>query len=447
MTSNQNNDGTLSEKIICIMRITQIGVVAEIVTVSVAFICDREKKVHNNAIVPKILRNHKERDPNTIILSLRIKAKITIKINVGAIRKKATAVHERLFPIILPQTAIIEKQKAEHNIYKYGNNDFIFYLIYVNIKEPFIYKFKRYDNMYYGVFFARRIYRFWKTIFNFLIVFSILTHFGCSIFFQQEGHFINNDVALHYIEKGKGPPVILIHGILANSNLNWRFPGIMQRLSKNYYVIAMDLRGHGKSDKPYGKEMYGTHLVNDVCKVMEDLNINKAHIVGYSLGGFIALKFATCYPEKVYSVTIAGAGWEKSTEENLKQLETIYTSMRENGDCTPLFELVGMRKKGLERISIAIGNWYFRKTNDLNVIADLLESVPELEVKQEDLIRCEVPILLIGGTSDPMCKTIPELSDTLPNNQVVWVNKGTHLTTLFKKGFIDSIENFLTNNK
>ena len=302
--------------------------------------------------------------------------------------------------------------------------------------------------MCYDWYFSKNVSGSLKMAFKLLLISCFLIHSGCALFHQKKGQFtINQDISLHYVEKGEGQPVILIHGILANSDLNWRFPGIMNRLSKNFYVISFDLRGHGKSDKPHGKEMYGIHLVNDVCKIMEHLNISKAHIVGYSLGGFIALKFATCYPEKVYSVTIAGAGWEKSTQENLNRLENIYTAMRNNNDCTPLFELVGMRKQGLERISIAIGNWYFRKTNDLDVIADLLESTPELEVKEEDLKNCNVPILLIGGTADPMCKTIPELNDALPNSQVVWINKGTHLTTLFKKEFVKSIEKFLINHK
>ncbi|MGC8844477.1 MAG: alpha/beta fold hydrolase [Candidatus Hydrogenedens sp.] len=280
------------------------------------------------------------------------------------------------------------------------------------------------------------------------LIFCFVIHSGCAIFHQKKGHFTTNQgISLHYVEKGEGQPVILIHGILANADINWRFPGIINRLSKNFYVIAFDLRGHGKSDKPQGKEMYGIQLVNDVCKIMDHLNIEKAHVVGYSLGGFIALKLVTCYPERIYSVTIAGAGWEKSTPENLDRLEKIYTAMRNNNDCTPLFELVGMRKRGVERISVAIGNWYFRRTNDLDIIADLLESTPDLEVKEEDLKNCNVPILLIGGTADPMCKTIPELNDALPNSQVVWINKGTHLTTLFKKEFVKSIENFLINNK
>lgn len=302
--------------------------------------------------------------------------------------------------------------------------------------------------MCYGWYFSKSVFVFLRTTLKLFLISYFLIYSGCIIFHPEKGHFTTNqDISLHYIEKGEGQPVILIHGILANSNLNWRFPKIINRLSKNFYVVSFDLRGHGKSDKPNGEEMYGIQLVNDVCRIMDHLNINKAHIIGYSLGGFIALKFATCYPEKIYSVTIAGAGWEKSTQENLDRLENIYTAMRNDHDCTPLFELVGMRKQGLERISIAIGNWYFRKTNDLDVIADLLESTPELEVKEEDLKNCKVPVLLIGGTADPMCETIPDLNDVLPNSQIIWINKGTHLTTLFKKEFVKSIENFLMNNK
>ncbi len=306
---------------------------------------------------------------------------------------------------------------------------------------------KRKDNMSYRWYFSKNTFYIFKECGKFFFIFLFLIYSGCAIFYQRTGHFTNQDISLHYTEKGKGEPVILIHGILANKEWNWQFPGIMNRLSKNFYVIAFDLRGHGKSDKPHGKEMYGIQLVNDICRIMDHLHIEKAHIVGYSLGGFIALKFANFYPEKTYSITIAGAGWEKSTEENLERLEKIYKAMRNEKDCTPLFELVGMRKQGLERISIALGNWYFRRTNDLDAIADLLESVPELEVKEEELKKCNVPILLIGGTADPMCETIPELSDVLPNNQVVWINKGTHLTTIFKKEFTKSIETFLINNK
>ena len=78
---------------------------------------------------------------------------------------------------------------------------------------------------------------------------------------------------------------------------NWKLPRVFQKLSKRYRVIALDNRGHGKSDKPYDPAQYGLELVDDVVRLMDHLGIAKAHVVGYSLGGFITLKLALRHPE------------------------------------------------------------------------------------------------------------------------------------------------------
>ncbi|MCE9547954.1 MAG: alpha/beta hydrolase [Planctomycetia bacterium] len=59
-------------------------------------------------------------------------------------------------------------------------------------------------------------------------------------------------------------------------------------MSKNFQVIALDVRGHGLSDKPTREDAYGPELVGDVIRLMDHLHIKKAHIVGYSMGGIIA---------------------------------------------------------------------------------------------------------------------------------------------------------------
>lgn len=252
---------------------------------------------------------------------------------------------------------------------------------------------------------------------------------------------------IYYTEKGKGEPVILIHGVLVNSDLNWRLPNVSQRLSKHYRVISIDLRGHGFSSKPYGKENYGMKLVKDIIDIMNELRIEKAHIVGYSLGGFISLKLATTYPDRAYSIIIGGAGWEKSTPENLQKLNMITTAMRTNEDCTPLLELVGMKKQGFQRIAIWVANKYYQKTNDLKCIADLLDSTTELEVSEDSLKKCSLPILIIAGTRDPMCKNAEALAKTLPNGKLTWIKNGTHMSTLFNNEFYEAIIKHLEDYK
>jgi pimeloyl-ACP methyl ester carboxylesterase len=121
--------------------------------------------------------------------------------------------------------------------------------------------------------------------------------------------FDSAGVKIHYEVEGKGEPVILIHGLYSSGRMNWGLPGITGDLAKNYQVIALDCRGHGQSDKPAGEGSYGVRMVEDVVRLMDHLHLSSAHLVGYSMGGMIALKLAVLHPARVRSTTLGGMGW------------------------------------------------------------------------------------------------------------------------------------------
>jgi len=91
--------------------------------------------------------------------------------------------------------------------------------------------------------------------------------------------------------------------------MNWQMPGVISMLSKDYRVIALDLPGHGESDKPTSEAAYGVELVEDVARLLDHLNIQRAHIVGYSMGGMIAMKFMAEHQDRVLSGIVGGMGW------------------------------------------------------------------------------------------------------------------------------------------
>lgn len=97
-------------------------------------------------------------------------------------------------------------------------------------------------------------------------------------------------VKISYFIEGKGTPVVLLHGLYSSAKINWELPGITALLSKDFQVISLDMRGHGASDKPTGADDYGVEMVEDVVRLMDHLKIKKAHIVGYSMGGIVAVK-------------------------------------------------------------------------------------------------------------------------------------------------------------
>src|SRR5512132_488395 len=96
----------------------------------------------------------------------------------------------------------------------------------------------------------------------------------------QDKYFDAAGVRLRYVEQGAGEPVVLVHGF-TNTLEIWARNGIVQDLSKTYRVIAFDLRGHGKSDKPHEPARYGREMGIDVVRLLDHLGIQQAHVVGY----------------------------------------------------------------------------------------------------------------------------------------------------------------------
>ena len=125
----------------------------------------------------------------------------------------------------------------------------------------------------------------------------------------EDFFFDSAGVRIHYVVEGKGEPVVLVHGFAVDIASNWAEPGIIKGLADRYQVIAIDNRGHGRSDKPHDPQQYGVNMVSDVTRLLDHLNIQKAHIVGYSMGGNIAGVFLTDHPERVRTAILGATPW------------------------------------------------------------------------------------------------------------------------------------------
>jgi len=119
-----------------------------------------------------------------------------------------------------------------------------------------------------------------------------------------------NGVRINYIVEGQGAPVVLIHGFASSLHGNWRAPGIIAAIvAAGRQVIAIDCRGHGKSDKPHDPAAYaGTAMADDAVAVMDHLGIERADLAGYSMGGYLAASLLINRSERFASVIIAGMG-------------------------------------------------------------------------------------------------------------------------------------------
>ena len=117
----------------------------------------------------------------------------------------------------------------------------------------------------------------------------------------------NGGVRIHYETAGGGPALVLHHGTMG-SGADWVDLGYVEALRDRHTVILIDARGHGQSDKPHDGAAYDLALrAADVVAVLDDLHLQRADFLGYSMGGWIGFGLARHFPERFNSFILGGA--------------------------------------------------------------------------------------------------------------------------------------------
>jgi len=104
---------------------------------------------------------------------------------------------------------------------------------------------------------------------------------------------------LHYQTLGQGQPLVFVHGLFGSAD-NWGT--IARHFSQYYQVISVDLRNHGRS--PHGDTQTYAEMANDLLETLDALHLDKVHLLGHSLGGKVAMQFATQTPERLQSLIV-----------------------------------------------------------------------------------------------------------------------------------------------
>ncbi|MEO0542594.1 MAG: alpha/beta hydrolase [Pseudomonadota bacterium] len=124
--------------------------------------------------------------------------------------------------------------------------------------------------------------------------------------------FVHDGVKIAYLDEGPGDGavVLCIHGFASNKSVNWVGPGWVQTLvDAGFRVIAHDNRGHGDSDKPHSAENYAPEVMaDDAAALLGHLSVNRANVMGYSMGARIAAFMAFRHPELIDKLVFGGLG-------------------------------------------------------------------------------------------------------------------------------------------
>lgn len=235
---------------------------------------------------------------------------------------------------------------------------------------------------------------------------------------------------ISYSDSGIGNTIVLLHGFLENKKMWLEYNNLF---SEKYRVVAIDLLGHGESDC-----LGYVHKMEDnagaVNEVLEHLNIEKATIVGHSMGGYVGLAFAELYPEKIQKLVLLNStSKEDSAEKKLNRTRAIKA----------------VKQNYINFVSLAIAN-LFSENNRIR-LAEEIEKVKTEALKtplqgiiasqegmkirkdREELVRKNLfPILLILGKKDPVLNYEESLSQ---------IEDTTAELVSFEDGHMSQIEN------
>jgi len=104
---------------------------------------------------------------------------------------------------------------------------------------------------------------------------------------------------LHYQTLGQGQPLVLLHGLFGSAD-NWG--SVAKHFAQHYQVISVDLRNHGRS--PHSDSQTYAEMADDLLQLCDTLGLPQIHLLGHSLGGKVAMQFATQYPKKVSKLIV-----------------------------------------------------------------------------------------------------------------------------------------------
>jgi len=267
----------------------------------------------------------------------------------------------------------------------------------------------------------------------------------------------SDNIRLHYEEAGTGTPIIFVHEFAGD----WRaWEPQMRHFSRRHRCLTYSARGYHPSDIPKDVSMYSqARAVQDILNVMDAAHIERAHIVGLSMGGFATIQFGLTAPERALSLTVAGAGYAaaKDTQEHYRALSRATADQFEAIGAKELsktyalgatrVQLQNKDPRGWQEFATHLGE--HDSLGSALTMRGVQASRPSIYDFEEQLKVMNVPTLVINGDEDDQCiQPGIFLKKSLPSCGLLMLPKTGHTINLeepdyfnlFVSDFIATVE-------
>ena len=244
--------------------------------------------------------------------------------------------------------------------------------------------------------------------------------------------FHNGAVEIAYLDEGEGDPILLVHGFASTKNVNWVYPTWVSELKRNgRRVIAFDNRGHGESAKLYDSAAYEiATMASDIAALMDHLNIERADIMGYSLGSRMTAVLALSQPQRLRSAILGGIGM--GLIEGGGPGENVVSALEANS---------------LDEVTDPVGRTFRafadQTRSDRRALAACLRGSRRLMSRQETE-RIAVPVLIAVGTADAIAGSADALGKIIPGAEVLNIPNRDHMRAVGDKVYKSGVLDFLS---
>jgi|KBSSwiStaDraftv2_1062776.scaffolds.fasta_scaffold314984_2 pimeloyl-ACP methyl ester carboxylesterase len=246
--------------------------------------------------------------------------------------------------------------------------------------------------------------------------------------------FHHGSVEFAFLDEGQGPPIVLVHGFASSKEVNWVQPGWFATLqSVGRRVIAFDNRGHGGSSKLYDPADYHTtKMAADVAALLDHLQIERADVMGYSMGARVAAFLALEHPARLRSMVLGGLG-----------MHLIY------GVGLPESIAEALEAPSLADVSDPQGRTFRafadQTKSDRRALAACIRGSRQV-ITREQAASIETPTLVAVGTKDPIAGSAEELAALLPHAKALPIPGRDHMLAVGDKVFKAGVLEFFAAN-
>ncbi|MGE8943651.1 alpha/beta fold hydrolase [Leptospira interrogans] len=243
--------------------------------------------------------------------------------------------------------------------------------------------------------------------------------------------FLSDGVKIAYLDEGAGDPILLIHGFASNSGVNWKDTGWIRFLSDNgFRVIAIDNRGHGESEKLYDLNQYGAPLMaEDARRLLDHLGIQRADVMGYSMGARITAFLTLAHPDRVRSCIFGGLG--SNMVRGMAGTGPIATAL----EADSIDQVTNPTARTFRAFAEQTGA-------DLKALAACIRSSRD-PIKPEDVARLACPVLVAVGSDDVIGGTAEGLAAMIPSGEALVIEGRDHMKAVGDRRYKEGTLAFL----